>query len=476
MKKIYLVLLSTICICAYGSEDPNWSVASIPAELKVKANAVVRFEDVTLTVTPNGKSELKARIVTTILNENGEQFGYFVKSYNKYVSIFGLEGVVYDQFGKKIKRIRSDDFNDFSAIAGFSIYDDNRVKASNPQVGSYPYTVEYEYTMKFKEFMVLPGWSIYPYYNVAVQKSLFTLIIEPGVNVFYQGNDKLTIKPTITETAGVKTVNWVAENFQALDKEPYTVDFSKVAPQLSVAPEYFKMDGFEGANKSWVDIGMWSTKLSQGRDSLSQATKDQIRAIAANGKNDFEKAKLLYEHMQQKVRYVSIQAGIGGWQTFPAETVERLSYGDCKALSNYMQTILKVAGIKSYYCLVRAGDDAPNINKNFVCSQFNHAFLMLPFGKDTMYLECTSQTNPFGYNGSFTDDRDVLVVDGANSFIKHTNVYGKDQNKEVKIINIKIDNDRNCQVSQTTNYYGVATEYYRFLMDEKPEKQRDIFS
>lgn len=468
-----MLLFFSFEISSLNAAEDNWAVSTIPADLKVKANAIVRLSEVTLTVSESGKTEEDNHFVITILNENGDRFANLVEFYDKYTSIFGLEGTVYDQTGKKIKKIKLDEFLDFSAISGFSIYEDNRVKYATPRVGNYPYTVEYRFQKKYKKFMALPGWTVFPYYNVAVQKSVFSLVAGVTTNVFIKGNDKFNFKPEIKEEKGLKTTIWKAENLAAIEEEPFSEGFLKATPILQIAPETFEMDGFSGTNKSWAEFGNWSAKLCQGRDSLPQSTIDKIKSITVNAKTDKEKARLLYEYMQSKVRYVSIQVGIGGWQPFPAETVDRLSYGDCKALTNYMKTLLRYSGIKSYYCLVRAGDDAPNINKDFTCSQFNHAFLMIPFDKDTLYLECTSQSNPFGYNGSFTDDRDVLVIDGMNSYIKHTNIYNKDQNKVVKNVNIQIDDKLSCTVNQTNKYFGLATEYYQYLMQVQPDKQRE---
>ena len=66
--------------------------------------------------------------------------------------------------------------------------------------------------------------------------------------------------------------------------------------------------------------------------------------------------------MQNNTRYISIQLGIGGWRPFEAAYVASKGYGDCKALSNYMYSLLKEAGILSYYTLVKAGAGEEDIN------------------------------------------------------------------------------------------------------------------
>jgi hypothetical protein len=53
------------------------------------------------------------------------------------------------------------------------------------------------------------------------------------------------------------------------------------------------------------------------------------------------KAKLIYDYVQQKSRYVSIQVGIGG-KPMDASDVDRLGYGDCKGLTNYTKVLRQV--------------------------------------------------------------------------------------------------------------------------------------
>ncbi|MDP4989490.1 MAG: DUF3857 domain-containing protein, partial [Polaribacter sp.] len=109
--------------------------------------------------------------------------------------------------------------------------------------------------------------------------------------------------------------------------------------------------------------------------------------------------------MQQKTRYISVQIGIGGWEPIAANLVDDVGYGDCKGLTNYTKALLDVADVTAYYTVVYA-DDRIDVDKDFSSLQGNHVILNIPNNGKDVWLECTSQTMPFGFLGDFTDDRD----------------------------------------------------------------------
>lgn len=462
----------------FGSQKVNgqeWATSRIPADLKLKANAVVRLEESSLTINDKGEAVHEVNTVVTILNEKGNRFSQMVGFYNKYTSISGIKGIIFDKNGKKVKSISSSEIGDFSAIQGFSLYEDNRVKVINPEFGDYPYTVQYSYTEKHRSFFMLPGWQVYSGYNISVEKSIFNLTLSPNAKVKFKGNNAFNIIPTTkTDSKGNITTTWVSTNMPAIENEPFSGSLDQETPVLMIAPETFTMDGFFGSNNSWKELGDWAYRLGEGRAVVSANEKEKVLALVADAESDWEKAKRIYEYMQNKVRYVNVAIGIGGWQPFPAETVETLSYGDCKALTNYMHTLLGVAGVKSNYCLVKAGEDTPNIDPNFVCSQFNHAFLLLPFESDTVFVECTSQELPFGYNGTFTDDRDILVIEKDNSYLKHTNIYGRDKNKITGNYTFKLGENSDAKVFASNTFIGVASEEGEMYKGLTPDRQREI--
>ena len=93
--------------------------------------------------------------------------------------------------------------------------------------------------------------------------------------------------------------------------------------------------------------------------------------------NPIEKAKLVYEFVQNKTRYINVSIGIGGWQPIAANQVDKVGYGDFKGLTNYTKALLAAVGITSYYTLVYAKQKR-NIDKDFETFQGNHAILNIP--------------------------------------------------------------------------------------------------
>ena len=94
------------------------------------------------------------------------------------------------------------------------------------------------------------------------------------------------------------------------------------------------------------------TSLIAHRGEIPETTKQKILTLVKGVNDPIEKARLIYDFVQKKTRYISVQVGIGGWMPMLANDVDRLSYGDCKALTNYTKSLLDIAGVESYYTAV----------------------------------------------------------------------------------------------------------------------------
>jgi len=106
--------------------------------------------------------------------------------------------------------------------------------------------------------------------------------------------------------------------------------------------------------------------------------------------------------------------------------------------------------------LVKAGKGSNNIDPLFPSSQFNHVIVCVPIEKDTLWLECTNQRMPCGYNGDFTDDRDVLLIDGENSKLVHTRIYQTSENCINRTSKVQFDEDLVGTSTVNAHYIGLC--------------------
>ncbi|HEY2722625.1 MAG TPA: hypothetical protein VGI82_12915, partial [Chitinophagaceae bacterium] len=265
-------------------------------------------------------------------------------------------------------------------------------------------------------------------------------------------------QPQVTTEKNKTVTSWAIKDMVAITKEingPYWHDLTTT---VITGPTDFQLGDYKGNMNTWLDYGKFLYQLKAGRDVLPDNVKVDVHSLADGITDVKKKIQVLYEYMQRNTRYISIQLGIGGWQPFDAAYVGKKGYGDCKALSNYMSSLLKEAGIRSEYTLIRAGEDATYMTDDFPSNQFNHVILFVPLEKDTVWLECTDQTMPAGYLSSFTADRYALAVDANGGQLVHTPKYGLKDNVQVRNLKAVLADDASLRVETNTDYKGLEQD------------------
>jgi hypothetical protein len=153
-----------------------------------------------------------------------------------------------------------------------------------------------------------------------------------------------------------------------------------------------------------------------------------------------------------------------------AESVDKLGYGDCKALTNFTKALLEVHNIPSNYAVLYAGENQKSIDKEFSSMQGNHVILNIPQEGEDIWLECTSQTNPFNYIGDFQDDRDVLLIRPEGGEIVRTKSYSFDENLQKTFSRIILDEEGSFQAEGNRLSKGIA---YGNIYHISREKESD---
>ncbi|RAJ05327.1 transglutaminase superfamily protein [Chitinophaga skermanii] len=474
-KRLLSLLIATFCSTTLLGQDPgkvNLAVSEIPPGLLKNADAVIRYDYTSVVMNNLRDVREVTRMAFTILNESAKDDAQIVYRYSKNAELRNVRAALYDANGKLVRKLKQSELSDVSGVDGSSLISDERIKTFNFYYNVYPYTIVVESEYKINTSLFIPGWRAVSDARRSVQSSSYEITVPAGYQLNFR---KQALKGDLKtwEEKGTKTYAYSLEQFEAVPEESYAKPLKDRVPSIMVSPSDFEMGNYTGNLNDWLGFGKFLYELNAGRDVLPPNIKQKVHELTDGISDPKEKAAILYRFMQNNTRYISIQLGIGGLQTFDALSVAKNNYGDCKALSNYMMAMLKEVNIPSYCAAIYADQYYVGTKADFPSSSFNHMILCIPFSaKDTTWLECTSQTKQFGFLGSFTANRPALLVTPNGGVLVNTPAYTAKENALVRSVSAKIINNSDVELNVNTRYIGLQQEgLYEYIHSRSEEQQ-----
>ena len=416
----------------------QYNVANIPQDVVKNASAVVRQHTTSFEIKDERRAVLKIKKAVTIFKREERRYGELELWYDQFTEIEDLDGTLYDVNGEEIRDLKDTDVNDYSAFSDYSLYANTRVKLASLYYDRYPYTVEFTYEIQLNASLNWRRWHAQETLD-PVEYARFEVNTPRDYELRYWCN-RDSIRPQISEK-GKRTYVWEAQHLPALSKDIVGEDPEDFTTIVLIAPSSFEIAGYKGDMASWKSFGSWYYQLTQGRDKLPESAAKEVHALVQTTDDVGTKVEKLYKYLQSRTRYVSVQLGIGGWQPFDALYVHERGYGDCKALTNYMAALLKEADVTAYPVLIQNGYYRLPMITEFPSNQFNHAILCVPTEKDSIWLECTSQSIPVGLIGSSNENRYALMVTPEGGAVVRTPTSTSTQNLQKRVATVDLLGD-----------------------------------
>ena len=432
MKSKFLTVFCLVIGAVSFGQKLDYSVLTIPDSLKQNANSVVRLSQTDINIPSQKTMSIKSVGVITILNELGLDDLDLTVHYDRNTKISKIEAKVFDAHGKEIKVYKRKDFRDTSVADGISIFTDNRALYLNHVPIAYPFTIAFETEIETSNTAFIPFWSPVSDYLVSVENAYCKITYKPELRL-KKKEVNFSNKYSIEKIESASSISYSAKNLAAKKREELSPGVMKLFPIVYFALESFELENVEGKASDWKDFGKWYYQsLLADTEDIPADTQQKMKELIGTEKDPVEIAKIIYKYVQEKTRYVSVQVGIGGWKPMRAKDVDKLGYGDCKALTNYTRCLLKSVGVTSYYTVVHSGSsERRDLQDDFASVQGNHIILGLPADDKLIWLECTSQILPFGFQGDFTDDRNVLLIKPEGGEIVKTKLYSDSENLKI---------------------------------------------
>lgn len=369
---------------------------------EIKIGAIIERYDASFNMVSQTTGTYKVNMRVCVMSKDAADEGVFLAYQDGFKSLSSFSGVL-ESGGKVIKKYKMSDLKTVSVGEGGIT--DATVSYLEP-VAPVPYVVEYTYEISYKNgFITFPSFIPTTEPDVVLSAASYTLTVPLGTELMY----KSSMEPVKESGAKADVYTWKAPTFPGYVYEHMMPSIFEKIPYLYVGPKSFTYSRTRGEQTDWQAAGMWLYDLQKDVCVVPDALRAKVEQMTAGVSSDRQKIKILYEYLRQNTRYVSIQLGIGGLRPFPVEMVMNSGFGDCKALSVYMQALLSAAGIHSEYLIVDT--DRRNLLKDFYSvGQMNHAMLCVPMQKDTLWIECTNPRMPLGYRHDNIAGHEVVLV------------------------------------------------------------------
>lgn len=471
MKRFFSIILF-FAASAIAVAQEVWRASDIADSLKREAYSVVRDYKAVVTASSQKSMIVHYHRVVTILNKKGEDHALWNCTTDDFSQLTSFSGKIYDEQGKVRQKLKRSDVH--TSQYSEHLATDNQKNYVEPPVMDYPYTIEYDWEVKSSNGYVeydffSPVW----YDRQALEKASFKVTVPTGTKIRYMSLPHEQ-NPQKFEDGKNDVYVWNMPPMRCLIDEEYDDHSMYICPSVIAMPYEFVFGESSGILDTWENKGKWFHQLAEGRGNLLPADKQKVKELTAGCTSDKEKIAALYKYLGDKTRYVSIQLGIGGWQPMSAEEVGKTGFGDCKALTNYMQALLKEAGIESCQTIISTRysellKDFPNMH------QTNHVILTIPQADgSSMVVECTNPQLPLGFiSGDYAGHQALQVVNGVGKLIRIPE-YTPDNNYEKIVADVQLQADGKSVVKFSDDHYGDRYDAVRSIVyqDDKERKER----
>ncbi|HUA13819.1 MAG TPA: DUF3857 and transglutaminase domain-containing protein [Verrucomicrobiae bacterium] len=429
-----VVLSVLVSLRAQAADAPQWMHAAAAAPLPdhdERTDAVLVYEQEDVVVQSADKIKTHVRLAYKILRPSGREYGFAVVSYRAGEKISDFHGWCIPAQGKDYE-VKDKDAVEMALpkIEGSELVSDVRSKVLQIPAPDPGNVVGYEYQKEEQPLVLQDEWDFQR--EIPVAQTHYSLQLPPGWAFKAYWLNYPETKPV--EAGG--QLQWNLGDIKAIRNETDMPPRDGVSGEMVVS--YFPQGGLDGDKviTTWQQMGKWELGLATGRRDASPEIKQEVASLTSSAGTPLAKMQALAKFVQQDVRYVAIELGIGGWQPHSAAQIFTHHYGDCKDKATLMSSMLSQIGIDSYYVVInsRRGSVTSDTPANpFV---FNHMILAIklpPSLSDAtlvatvqhpklgtlLYFDPTNELTPFGQiSGHLQANYAVLVTPDGGELVR----------------------------------------------------------
>lgn len=336
-------------------------------------------------------------------------------------------------------------------------------------------------TLKYKEIIKDPhflGSFRFGTY-VPTKEASFTVEVPKNVELGYKAFnlDKVDITFDKKETKKSTIYTWKAHNIGDYRKDEKSLSILKYLPHVIVHIKNYNYKNEEKPVLNNVnDLYAWySSLINQIKDSDLTEVKSIADDLVKDLNTDTEKAKVIFNWVQDNIRYIAFEDGLGGFIPRDAASVCNKRYGDCKDMANILFVMLNHVGLEAYHTWIGTRDRPYSYYEVPTPIVDNHMITAVIIDNKTIFLDATDSYVPFGMPSSFTQSKEALIGLNDDEF-KIIKVPMMEKEKSTTLIESTLslkDNSLIAHEKRTMKGYDMVNFVYdaKFKKDDKTNEE-----
>lgn len=420
MRGPYILFFLFVAFSSLG--QPAEELAKYKAKYPNESSIyLMKQRDVLIDLTSTGELDVSEKVYEKqfILDRKISNISTKSLQYSSFTPIDNIEAHTFIPNNKKYKKVAVEDFKTKDVLEGAIFHND--IKAI-----SFHYTGletgaqnDLSYRRVYNEPRFLS--SFYLAEGTPIEKTKFTVKVHEDVNIAYvlKNCEDLDIDFSEKVAKGYKIYTWSMESVPELKYESGAQGILYYVPHIIVRIKDYTINGGKKNLLATVDdLYGWYNSLLKDVNKDDQSELKKIADSLVTGiDSEEEKVKRIYYWVQDNIKYVAFEDGLGGFIPRNATAVCDKRYGDCKDMASITTTMLKLVGINGHLTWIGTTDIPYKYEEVPTPSVDNH---MIGAYKTQdgryIFLDATSNHQPFGLPTGFIQGKEAMVNEGDGKF------------------------------------------------------------
>jgi hypothetical protein len=319
--------------------------------------------------------------------------------------------------GKNYKKLNVKEFKDMEDANGEHFYDGRRYKQIIYPNVHFGVVTEYNYTYNILDAHSLGAF----YFDYAAPTLNAEFVVKAPKDVeigIAQFGDKQNIQYTKTEKGSNIIHRWKRENSKKFKDFDYVVSDDHVRNHLFVYIKSYKQNNKEVVIQGTID-DLYKYNYSFIKDLAqppSESIKQVVDSIKTNSKTQDDIAKGVYYWVQDNIRYIAFEDGLGGFIPREANLVFERKYGDCKDMASIIKTMMDYANVPCHLCWIGTRSKGYSYEELPLPYCDNHMIAAYNKNGEYIYMDATTKHQPFGYPSEAIQGKQTLIAIDADHY------------------------------------------------------------